>query len=159
MKLRPAAVAAALLAALLLAGCGSDSSGSPGGGSGGGSPSGPCDVTDQKTVASVFPGANTGKPGKVRNCEYTFAGGKVNVYLFDGDLDGYKQQAKDNDISFTPVSVGDAAIRDQIHTLTVQQGDTLFAVQALPSSGLAKKDLAKYDPQTLALAKKIAADL
>ncbi len=154
----PAALLTAGVVAALLTGCGSDgSSGSPAGGGSGGL-DGPCDVTDRATVASVFPGASDGKPGQARNCTYRAGATTVNIYLFDGDLDGYKKQAKDNDISFSPLSVGDAAIRDQLHSITVQQGDVLFGVQALGGS-VQEQDLAKFDPQTLALATKIAANL
>lgn len=165
-RVAPALLTLGLLAGALTA-CGSDSnSGGPeasrpeagGPAAGGGAPDSPCDLTDQATVASVFPGASAGKPGQSRNCTYTYAKGTVNVFLFTGDLEGYKKQAKDADVKFTPVQVGDAAIKDQLHTITVQQGDVLFGVQTLGSS-VREAKLAAFDGQTLALARKIAAQL
>ncbi|SHG64833.1 hypothetical protein SAMN05443575_2461 [Jatrophihabitans endophyticus] len=172
---RPAAaLLATIAAAALLAGCGSDGADGPAGvdrtdagakvgaKAGGGSVDGPCDVTDRTTVASVFPGAAAGKAGSVRNCEFAVASGsvtKVNVFYFDGTtLAQYKQQCKDNDIAFTAVPIGDGAIRDQVHTVVVQQGAVLFGVQAIGHSMQAAA-LARNDPQVMALARAIAAGL
>jgi hypothetical protein len=129
--------------------------------------SGPCDVTDRATVASVFAGAGAGSAGQVRNCTYPLATGQgaaisaVNVFYYGSSDDWATQlaQARQYVGPLTPLSIGDAAYFAVKGggAVTVRKGAIIFAVQVLPNGMPTTAFFTAHRPELEALATKIAA--